>query len=61
MATTTLKSSGVSSVGDNSLETAEEKKFRKELEHSLKQSLEISKRVKRTGSTKGLKTLDEIL
>ena len=41
--------------------TTEEKKFRKELEHSLRQSIEISKRVKRTGSTKGLKTLDEIL
>jgi hypothetical protein len=61
MATTTLKSSGVSSAGDNSLETAGEKEFRKELEYSLKQSLEILKRVKRTGSTKGLKTLDEIL
>lgn len=61
MATITLKSSGVSSAGDNSLETAEEKKFRKELEHSLKQSLEISKRVKRTGSTKELKSLEKII
>jgi len=38
MATTTLKSSGVSSAGDNSLETAEEKKFRKELEFCLLQN-----------------------
>ena len=61
MATKTLKSSGVSSAGGDGMETIEEKKFRKELEHSLRQSIEISKRVKRTGSTKGLKTLDEIL
>lgn len=56
-----LLSLGVFSINDKDTETTEEKKFRKELEHSLKQSLEISKRVKRTGSTKGLKTLDEIL
>ena len=56
-----LLSLGVFSINDKDTETTEEKKFRKELEHSLKQSLEISKRVKRTGSTKGLKSLETII